>query len=132
MAGSQAEIVLHYLHHLLKSRGVPSEDRQLLERFVARRDEDAFAELVARHRPLVYGVCRRVLRDAHDAEDVFQAAFLILARRAASIRKPESLSCFLHGIAYRLAIKAKTEADKRRIHERQAAPLHEAEEIDLS
>jgi RNA polymerase sigma factor (sigma-70 family) len=132
MAGSQVESVLHYLHHLLKSRGAPSEDRHLLERFVARRDEDAFAELVARHGPLVYGVCRRVLRDAHDAEDVFQATFLVLVRKAASIRKPESLSCFLHGVAYRLAIKAKAEADKRREHERRAAPMRETEEIDLS
>jgi RNA polymerase sigma factor (sigma-70 family) len=120
------------LHRLLRTRGVPAEDRQLLERFVARRDEDAFAELVARHGPLVYGVCRRVLRDAHDAEDVFQAAFLVLARKAASIRKPESLPCFLHGVAYRLAIKARVEAEKRSIHERQAALPREAEEIDLS
>ncbi|HEY7154651.1 MAG TPA: sigma-70 family RNA polymerase sigma factor [Gemmataceae bacterium] len=132
MANSQAEPLLRYLHHLLKSDGVATDDGRLLERFVARRDEDAFAELVARHGPLVYGVCCRVLRDAHDAEDVFQAAFLVLARKAASIRKPESLSCFLHGVAYRLAIKARSEADKRRAHERQAALPGEAEEIDLS
>src|SRR6266853_1703931 len=84
-------------------------DGQLLARFVAGQDETAFAALVRGHGPMVLGVCRRVLRHAQDAEDVFQATFLILARKASSIRKPEALSCWLHGVAYRLALKAKSE-----------------------
>ncbi|HEY7315774.1 MAG TPA: sigma-70 family RNA polymerase sigma factor [Gemmataceae bacterium] len=132
MAGSHGDHVLRHLHHLLGGGGAPVDDGRLLERFVARRDEEAFAELVARHGPLVYGVCRRVLRDAHDAEDVFQAAFLVLARKAAAIRKPESLPSFLHGVAYRLAIKARAEVGRRREHERQAPPQSQTEEADLS
>ncbi|HEY7315775.1 MAG TPA: sigma-70 family RNA polymerase sigma factor [Gemmataceae bacterium] len=131
MAGSQAERVLKHLHHLIESSGAQTDGR-LLERFVARRDEDAFAELVARHGPLVYGVCRRILRDSHDAEDVFQAAFLVLARKAPAIRKPESLPSFLHNVAYRLAIKARTAAERRRQHERRAVLPRQFEETDLS
>jgi RNA polymerase sigma factor (sigma-70 family) len=104
----------------------------LLERFVHQRDEKAFAELVARHGSLVYGLCRRLLSNAQDAEDVFQATFFVLARKAATIRKPRSLSCFLHGIAYRLALKTRTESQRRRSHERQAAPAGDAAEVDLS
>jgi hypothetical protein len=96
MAGSRVDGVLGRFNDLLTAGRIAQDDGRLLERFVRHRDEDAFAELVARHGPLVFGVCRRVLRDAHDAEDVFQAAFLILARKAASVRKPESLPCFLH------------------------------------
>jgi RNA polymerase sigma factor (sigma-70 family) len=132
MAGSPAESVLHHLHHLLESGGSPPDDRRLLQRFVTQRDQEAFAELVTRHGPLVFGLCRRVLRDLHDAEDVFQATFLVLARKAATIRKPESLSCYLHGIAYRLALKARAEADKRRRHERRASGTGETEDTDLS
>ena len=132
MSHPQAEDVLRSLNNLLKSGGTPADDGRLLERFVRQHDQDAFAELVARHGPLVFGLCRRVLRDAHDAEDVFQATFLVLARKAASIRKPASLSCYLHGVAYRLALKLKAEAARRRAHEQRVSPAFRAEESDLS
>ncbi len=132
MAESRAESVLWHLHHWLGSPTAPADDGPLLERFVRQRDEQAFAELVARHGPLVFGICRRVLGKVEDTEDVFQATFLVLARKAKTIRKPESLSCFLHGVAYRLALKARANAERRRIHERQSAPLGGSPELDLS
>src|SRR4051812_25004401 len=85
----------------------PDSDAALLDRFVQRRDEDAFAALVRRHGPRVLGVCRRALGDHHTAEDVFQACFLTLARRAASIRRREALAAWLHAVALRLALKAR-------------------------
>jgi RNA polymerase sigma factor (sigma-70 family) len=130
MADSRSQRVMSHLHRCVGSAATPADDGQLLERFVRHRDEEAFAELVARHGPLVYGLCRRLLGNAQDAEDVFQAAFFVLARKATTIRKRESLSCFLHGVTYRLALKARTQAQRRRIHE-QSLPFREAEETDL-
>src|SRR5690242_9986284 len=76
-------------------------DEQLLDRFVTRSDSHAFEALVLRHGPMVLGVCRGLLRDPHAAEDAFQATFLVLARRARSIRKQESLGNWLFGVARR-------------------------------
>src|SRR5262245_65489556 len=81
-------------------------DRQLLERFTTGQEEEAFAALVKRHGPLVFGVCRRVLHNWHDAEDVFQATFLTLARKAPSIAA-ESVAGWLHRVAYRAALQAR-------------------------
>src|SRR5438034_439392 len=79
-------------------------DRQLLERFRA-GEESAFAALVDRHGPLVLGICRRVLQHAHDAEDAFQATFLVLARKAGSMPWRDTISNWLHGVALRIARK---------------------------
>ncbi len=81
-------------------------DGQLVDAFVERRDERAFGELVRRHGPLVLGVCRRVLGEVHEAEDAFQATFLVLARDARKIRRRHSLSSWLHSVAYRVALRA--------------------------
>ena len=82
MASTSMAGVLRYLHNL--SRGC-SSDQQLIERFIVHRDESAFAALMQRHGPMVLSVCRRVMRHCHDAEDAFQATFLVLVRKAASI-----------------------------------------------
>ena len=95
------------------------DDSQLLERFVARHDEAAFAALVASHGPLVLGVCRRILRDEQEIEDAFQATFLVLVRRAGSIRDAGRLGPWLHGVARRVALRSRSEAARRLAHHRQ-------------
>lgn len=92
-------------------------ESQLLERFVARRDEAAFAALVERHGPMVLGVCRRVLGDRHEAEDAFQATFLLLARKAGAIRGRDLVGPWLYRVAYRVALRAGREASRRRARE---------------
>ncbi len=100
-------------------------DGHLLDRFVARREEAVFEVIVRRHGPMVWGVCRRVLRDHHDAEDAFQATFLVLARRAASVLIREKLGHWLYGVAYQTAMKARVMRAKRRAREIQVAELPE-------
>jgi RNA polymerase sigma factor (sigma-70 family) len=97
-------------------------DLQLLERFRTDRDEAAFTALVQRHGRTVWGVCRRLLHQEQDAEDAFQAVFLLLARRAASIRKGEAVGSWLYGVAYRTALRARHRVVRRQARERQAAP----------
>ena len=91
---------------LAATRNAGASDAELLDRFVAERDGPAFAALVARHGTMVFGVCRRVVRDWHLAEDAFQATFLVLARRAATVSPPEAVAGWLHGVAYRVAKSA--------------------------
>ena len=101
-------------------------DCELLERFADRNGENdesaelAFATLVARHGPMVLRVCRAGLGDYHEAEDAFQATFLVLARRAGSIRRGRSVGSWLHGVALRVAASARLRAARRQRHERQA------------
>jgi RNA polymerase sigma factor (sigma-70 family) len=95
-------------------------DGQLLERFAARGDQAAFASLVHRHGPLVLGVCRRVLQHDQDTEDAFQASFVVLARKARTISKRESLASWLYKVAYRIALRARSDKVRRHTHEQQA------------
>ncbi len=103
-------------------------DQQLLERFLHDRSEASFAALVARHGPMVLSVCRRVLQHTQDAEDAFQATFLVLTRKAGSIRKQASLGSWLHGVAYHSAECLKAKMRRRTAHERRlhAPPPREA------
>jgi RNA polymerase sigma factor (sigma-70 family) len=118
MATAQLGTLLRDIHTLAAARRVARRtDRQLLDDFAAGHDEPAFAALVSRHGPMVLRVCRRVLGHEQDAEDAFQATFLVLARNAGSIRKRESLASWLHGVAHRTAMKAKRGAARRRKHE---------------
>src|SRR6185437_2387537 len=120
MAGPQAAM-LATIRQLLDSGPVAGlDDGQLLERFATRRDEAAFAALVALHGPMVLGVCRRILRDDHDIEDAFQATFLVLVRRAGSLRDPGRLGPWLHGVARRVALRARSREARKRDRERPA------------
>jgi RNA polymerase sigma factor (sigma-70 family) len=100
-------------------------DGQLLERFVRRREGAALEALVRRHGPMVWGVCRRVLRNHHDAEDAFQATFLVLVRKAASVRPRDMVGNWLYGVAHQTALKARATAAKHRARERQVADMPE-------
>jgi RNA polymerase sigma factor (sigma-70 family) len=124
MARGQLGLVVQHLRRLFAAP--PDDDRcdaRLLERFAQAREEAAFTALVERHGPLVLGVCRRVLGNEHDAEDAFQATFLVLARKAGSIRRAEALGGWLYEVAYRISLKAQAAAARRREHERRAPEM---------
>jgi C-terminal peptidase prc len=122
MAGARIEGVLRHIRDLAAPQPPDGRDDELLRAFTTRGDEAAFAALVRRHGPLVLGVCRRALGSLHDAEDAFQATFLLLARNAASIRKAQSLASWLHGVALRIAADIRKAAARRRKREAQASP----------
>jgi RNA polymerase sigma factor (sigma-70 family) len=128
MASGQLGTVVAFLRRAtpIQEVGDPT-DGQLLERYVVNRDEAAFAALVHRHAPLVWGVCRRLLAAAHDAEDAFQATFLVLVRRAGSIGKRESVRSWLYGVAYRVAARARSGVARRQSREK---PLGDLPRID--
>jgi C-terminal peptidase prc len=118
MAQAHLRTVIRYLHRLTAGPDTGSPpDRQLLERFAALQDEDAFATLVERHGALVWGVCWRALRHAQDAEDCFQATFLVLARKAGSVRWRDSVANWLYGVASRVAAEAKARRARCRARE---------------
>ncbi len=118
-----------FLQHLRKTILVQDRavrtDGQLLEDYIRRRDEAAFADLVWRHGPMVWGVCRRVLCNYHDAEDAFQATFLVLVRKATSILPREMVANWLYGVAHQTALKARATAATRKRRERQVATMPE-------
>jgi RNA polymerase sigma factor (sigma-70 family) len=126
MAATLHRLVGHLRRWATSSSAEPT-DRQLLEGFAARRDEAAFAELVRRHGPMVLGVARRVLHDLHDAEDVFQATFLVLARKAGSVAWQESVAGWLFPVAFRLALKSRAGRQRRRLHEARVSPMSATE-----
>src|SRR5262245_13479001 len=124
MANGSMENVLRHIRALAGERlATDADDGQLLERFAVRQEPAAFNALLGRHGPMVLGVCRRVLHHAQDAEDVFQATFLLLARKARTIRKRASVGSWLHSVAYRLAVQTKIREARRRARERQAADM---------
>jgi len=128
MATAQKDTVIRHLRRaVLRQDGAGRTDGQLLGSFIDQKDEAAFETLVRRHGPMVFGVCRRVVRNHHDAEDAFQATFLVLARKASSVKQPERLANWLHGVALRTATKAKTMTAKRRGREKQVTELPELE-----
>jgi RNA polymerase sigma factor (sigma-70 family) len=115
MSSTQLGVLMQHLRKLAAApSGGLTPDRQLLDDFLTHRDEAAFAELVRRHGPMVLNVCRGVLHNRHDAEDVLQATFLVLARKAASIRHREAVGGWLCEVAYRLALKEQEAIARRR------------------
>jgi RNA polymerase sigma factor (sigma-70 family) len=125
MAASPIRSLLPHIRGLVSGPASQTADRELLRRFGLEHDESAFAEIVRRHGPMLLRVCRRVLPSEHDAEDVCQAAFLLLARKATSIRWHDSVTGWLFQTAYRLSLKARAAAARRARHEaraRQAPP----------
>src|SRR5262249_32937063 len=128
MATAPMETVIRHLRRAVLSRGEgPRSDGELLTAFIDHRDESAFEDLVRRHGAMVLGVCRRVVGHHHDAEDAFQATFLVLARKAGSVRPRDRVANFLHGVAQRTARKARAKAASRQAREALVARVPEPE-----
>jgi RNA polymerase sigma factor (sigma-70 family) len=121
------EVIDHLRRTVLLREGEARTDRQLLKCFVSSRESAALEVLVRRHGPMVWGVCRRVLHNHHDAEDAFQATFLVLVRKAASIGSPKLLANWLYGVAYQTARKVRQTAARRRAREKQVTNMPEPE-----
>ncbi|GEM_PF-1776022 len=122
---SMSGVIQQVRRTVLLRDGAGMTDGQLLECFISRRDEAAFAALVRRQGPMVWAVCRRVLASHHDAEDAFQATFLVLVRRAASVLPRDMVANWLYGVAYQTALKARSTAARRGMRERQVSPMPE-------
>jgi len=130
MANQQLNAVLLHVRRLATLSGCPLSDRELLDRFVTSKDEGAFAALVQRHGPMVMNVCRRVLRNFQDAEDACQATFLLLVRKASSIRKRDSAASWLHGVAYRVARNLSREIGRRHVREQLVPHIPDCASMD--
>jgi RNA polymerase sigma factor (sigma-70 family) len=126
MATRETKRLVQYLRRVaLRQDGTALTDGQLLSSFIECRDEAAFVDLVRRHGPMVWGVCRRLLFNHHDAEDAFQATFLVLVRKAASVVPREMIANWLHGVAQQTAWKARTMTVRRKARERQVPNMPE-------
>ena len=123
MSSSPLTALLRHIRQLMVPHQLQMQnDSELLQAFCVNQDQHAFAALVHGHGPMVWRVCQTVLRQTEDAEDAFQATFLVLARRACSIRKTDSLPSWLHGVAYRIAISARRSALRRTARESELRP----------
>jgi RNA polymerase sigma factor (sigma-70 family) len=120
MLPTHANPILRHVRRLVTGREADAPDRDLLQSYLDKQDSTAFAELVERHGPMVLGVCQAVLHHTHDAEDAFQATFLVLARHARSIRRRDGLGSWLHGVAHRVSLKARAAGVRRRAVETKA------------
>ncbi len=128
MATTGMNTFIQHLRRTALARDVEGRsDGQLLESFIDQKDETAFESLVIRHGPMVLGVCRRVVRNHHDAEDAFQTTFLILARKASSVIPRQMVANWLHGVAYRTALKIMTRTVKLQRREKNVLEMHEPE-----
>jgi RNA polymerase sigma-70 factor (ECF subfamily) len=123
MSNPMTEVLRHLQRTTLRQHGAGLPDAVLLEMFIAQREEACFEALVRRHGPMVLGVCRRILRHTQDAEDAFQATFLVLAQRAASIVPREFVGNWLYGVAYRTALQARRAAVRRKKWETQVKEM---------
>jgi RNA polymerase sigma factor (sigma-70 family) len=129
MATQMTDLVQHLRRSILRDEAGMT-DGQLLDRVIENRDDKALAAIVRRHGPMVWNVCRRILRAHHDAEDAFQATFLVLIRKAASVRPRDKLAGWLFGVARKTALYARATATRRSRRERQVQPMPETAAIE--
>jgi RNA polymerase sigma factor (sigma-70 family) len=130
MTTTQAGVVLQHIHRLASQPASTADDLALLERYRVGRDELAFTELMRRHGPMVLGVCRRVLGNPHDADDAFQATFLTLASKSASINRSGSVGGWLYQVAFNTALKSKEKVASRQRREQRASSRTPADPLD--
>src|SRR6516165_6083065 len=124
-SNNMSEVLQHVRRAVLVQNGAGLSDEQLLEVYHSRGDAAALAALVRRHGPMVWGVCRRVLANYHDAEDAFQATFLVLVRKATSVKPRDMVANWLYGIAHQTALKARATVSTRKGRERQVVAMPE-------
>src|SRR5262245_5156214 len=125
-----SEVIQHLRRAVLLREGAGLTDGQLLDDYVRHGNTAALATLVGRHGPMVWGVCRRLLRNCQDAEDAFQATFLVLVRKANSITRRELLANWLYRVAHQTALNARAAAASRRTRERQMSEMPEPAILD--
>src|SRR5262249_47741181 len=114
MASRHLSKVLQHLRYIISGKGAgDAADSQLLKQFISQQDENAFRKLLDRYGPMVMGVCGRALADPHDAEDAFQATFLVLVQKAGAIQEQELVGNWLYGVAFRIARRARLNAARR-------------------